>query len=132
MLRLLVCKATVLQQPTSFRLYSLLGRHMYVPSYYFSNANVSGDLYMSKVMQAFSNLRGFRAAFFYFRPITAFAHWSNFGNSNGGSGYVLAVSAKKTDSTPVELKIFSKIFSKKASPVQPITYLKNTERSSIF
>ena len=39
--------------------------------------------------------------------------------------YVLAESAKKRDSTSAKLKIFSKIFLKKASPLPPIEYLKS-------
>ena len=39
---------------------------------------------------------------------------------------------KKNNSTPAKLKISSKIFLKKASPVPPIKYLKPMERSSSF
>ena len=47
----------------------------------------------------------FRAAYFYCRPKTAFAHRSNFSSSNGRSWYVLTESAK----SPTQLLSNSKL-----------------------
>ena len=65
------------------------------------------------------------AAFFYFRPKTAFAHRSNVRSSSERPWYVLTESAKKARLNSSQIQNIFEIPFKNASTEPPVEYLEN-------